>query len=238
MLSALIPSAGRKPAVPLAGQLAHESCVRPGPLVLGTAFLKSPTAATDRDRHFCYRYPPRVGARAFLPGSACRHAGRTISSPGEPGVRHMVSEDSGVTPHGYAGTVLHRSWRVPAGGARRSPRQSGALLRASAEECRRRRGKSCCFELTSGCASKKGITRCPRSVRLRTTNTKLVSLVPEWFSLITPHLSRAWINSRTDLRSGFWLTWNSGRSCQPTRQLGLRWMETEKLPSPSTKPAM
>src|SRR5205809_7251126 len=50
MLSALIPSAGRKPAVPLAGQLAHESCVRPGPLVLGTAFLRSPTAAMDRDR--------------------------------------------------------------------------------------------------------------------------------------------------------------------------------------------
>src|SRR5437588_5335226 len=50
MLSALIPSAGRKPAVPLAGQLAHESCVRPGPLVLGTAFLRSPTAASDRDR--------------------------------------------------------------------------------------------------------------------------------------------------------------------------------------------
>jgi hypothetical protein len=50
MLSALIPPAGRKSAVPLAGQLTHESCVRPGPLVLGTAFLKSPTAATDRDR--------------------------------------------------------------------------------------------------------------------------------------------------------------------------------------------
>ena len=97
MLSALIPSAGRKPAVPLAGQLAHESCVRPGPLVLGTAFLKSPTAATDRDRHCCYHYPSLqgVGARTFLPGSACRHADRTISSPGEPGVRHMVSEDSG-----------------------------------------------------------------------------------------------------------------------------------------------
>src|SRR6516162_3014606 len=97
MLSALIPSAGRQPAVPLAGQLAHESCVRPGPLVLGTAFLKSPTAATDRDRHCCYHYPSLqgVGARTFLPGSACRHADRTISSPGEPGVRHMVSEDSG-----------------------------------------------------------------------------------------------------------------------------------------------
>src|SRR5215831_13394549 len=55
MLSALIPPVGRKPAMPLAGQLAHESCVRPGPLVLGTAFLKSPTAASDRDRHSCYR---------------------------------------------------------------------------------------------------------------------------------------------------------------------------------------
>src|ERR1700759_3104802 len=54
MLSALIPPVGRKPAVPLAGQLAHESYVRPGPLVLGTAFLKSPTAASDRDRHLCY----------------------------------------------------------------------------------------------------------------------------------------------------------------------------------------
>ena len=50
MLSALIPSAGRKAAVPLAGQLPHESCVRPGPLVLGTAFLRFPTAAMDRDR--------------------------------------------------------------------------------------------------------------------------------------------------------------------------------------------
>src|ERR1700690_2328093 len=50
MLSALIPSVGRQPAVPLAGQLAHESYVRPGPLVLGTAFLRSPAAASDRDR--------------------------------------------------------------------------------------------------------------------------------------------------------------------------------------------
>src|SRR5436190_12465916 len=55
MLSALILSAGRQPAVPLAGQLAHESCVRPGPLVLGTAPLKSPTPTVDRDRHSCYR---------------------------------------------------------------------------------------------------------------------------------------------------------------------------------------
>src|SRR4030081_2463999 len=58
MLSALIPSAGRYPALPLAGQLAHESCVRPGPLVLGTDFLRSPTAATDRDRTVSRRSKP------------------------------------------------------------------------------------------------------------------------------------------------------------------------------------
>src|SRR3546814_17797 len=58
MLSALIPSAGRQPAVPLAGQLAHESCVHPGPLVLGIAFLKFPPAAADRDRTVSRRSKP------------------------------------------------------------------------------------------------------------------------------------------------------------------------------------
>src|SRR6201992_4298580 len=50
MLSAVIPSERSKPAVPLAGQLAHQRFVRPGPLVLGTAPLKSLTRAADRDR--------------------------------------------------------------------------------------------------------------------------------------------------------------------------------------------
>src|SRR6266853_3896011 len=58
MLSALILSAGRQPAVPLAGQLAHESCVRPGPLVLGTAPLKSPTPTEDKDRTVSRRSKP------------------------------------------------------------------------------------------------------------------------------------------------------------------------------------
>src|SRR5215210_5759324 len=58
MLSALISSAGRKPAVLLAEQLAHESCVRPGPLVLGTALLKSPTPTEDRDRTVSRRSKP------------------------------------------------------------------------------------------------------------------------------------------------------------------------------------
>ena len=44
--------------MPLAGQLPHESCVRPGPLVLGTALLRSPTAASDRDRTVSRRSKP------------------------------------------------------------------------------------------------------------------------------------------------------------------------------------
>src|SRR2546430_11088789 len=83
MLSAVIPSERGQWAVPLAGQLTHQRFVRPGPLVLGTALLKAPARMEDRDRHGCYPPPTSRsgGARSFLPGSACRHAGRTISSP-------------------------------------------------------------------------------------------------------------------------------------------------------------
>ena len=42
----------------LAEQLAHQSCVHPGPLVLGTAFLKSLPAAEDRDRTVSRRSKP------------------------------------------------------------------------------------------------------------------------------------------------------------------------------------
>ena len=58
MLSALIPSAHSYPAVPLAGQLVHQRCVHPGPLVLRTAPLKFPTPATDRDRTVSRRSEP------------------------------------------------------------------------------------------------------------------------------------------------------------------------------------
>src|SRR6202451_2325999 len=58
MLSAVIPSERSKPAVPLAGQLAHQRFVRPGPLVLGTAPLKSLTRAADRDRTVSRRSNP------------------------------------------------------------------------------------------------------------------------------------------------------------------------------------
>ena len=66
MLSALILSAGRQPAMLLAEQLAHESYVHPGPLVLGTAFLKFPSAAEDRDRTVSRRSKP--SSRAALMG--------------------------------------------------------------------------------------------------------------------------------------------------------------------------
>src|SRR5580693_1216443 len=96
MLSALIPPVGRKPAVPLAGQLAHESYVRPGPLVLGTAFLKSPTAASDRDR---------TVSRMFIP-HYCGH--RLYLHPISRGWRVMAS----VGVHGFGKTLRSHLFAV------------------------------------------------------------------------------------------------------------------------------
>src|SRR5918994_2025662 len=58
MLSAVISSERSQPAVLLAEQLAHQRFVRPGPLVLGTALLKSPAPAADRDRTVSRRSKP------------------------------------------------------------------------------------------------------------------------------------------------------------------------------------
>ncbi len=58
MPSAVIPSAHSYSAVPLAGQLIHQWCVHPGPLVLGAAPLKSPTPTADRDRTVSRRSKP------------------------------------------------------------------------------------------------------------------------------------------------------------------------------------
>ena len=58
MLSAVIPSARSYPAVPLARQQVHQRCVHPGPLVLGTAPLKSQTPTADRDRTVSRRSKP------------------------------------------------------------------------------------------------------------------------------------------------------------------------------------
>src|ERR1700730_13089281 len=58
MLSAVIPSERSKPAVLLAEQLAHQRFVRPGPLVLGAAPLKSPARAADTDYTVAGRSDP------------------------------------------------------------------------------------------------------------------------------------------------------------------------------------
>src|SRR5947199_8911948 len=66
MLSALIPTEHSYPAVPLAGQLAHQRFVHSGPLVLGSAPLKFPTPTADRDRTVSRRSEP--SSRATLIG--------------------------------------------------------------------------------------------------------------------------------------------------------------------------
>src|SRR5215217_8101307 len=58
MPSAVIPSICSYPAVPLAGQQIHQRYVHPGPLVLGTNPLNSPTPTADRDRTVSRRSEP------------------------------------------------------------------------------------------------------------------------------------------------------------------------------------
>ena len=58
MPSAVIPSAHSYPAVPLARQQVHQRCVHPGPLVLRTDPLNSPTPTPDRDQTVSRRFKP------------------------------------------------------------------------------------------------------------------------------------------------------------------------------------
>ena len=58
MLSAFISSELSYPAMPLARQPVHQRYVHPGPLVLGTDPLNSPTPTTDRDRTVSRRSEP------------------------------------------------------------------------------------------------------------------------------------------------------------------------------------
>src|SRR5215212_6946136 len=58
MPSAVIPSAHSYSAVPLARQQIHQRCVHPGPLVLRTDPLNSPTTTADRDQTVSRRFEP------------------------------------------------------------------------------------------------------------------------------------------------------------------------------------
>lgn len=58
MLSTLILSERSYPAMPLAGQPAHQRFVHSGPLVLGTALLKYPAPTEDRNQTVSRRSEP------------------------------------------------------------------------------------------------------------------------------------------------------------------------------------
>src|ERR1700712_1773889 len=58
MLSAFISSIHSYPAMPLARQPVHQRYVHPGPLVLGTAPLNTPTPTADRDQTVSRRFEP------------------------------------------------------------------------------------------------------------------------------------------------------------------------------------
>src|SRR5512145_2660635 len=58
MLSAVIPSVHSYAALRLAPQLLHQRYVHPGPLVLGTNPLNTPTPTADRDRTVSRRSEP------------------------------------------------------------------------------------------------------------------------------------------------------------------------------------
>src|SRR5271157_1615091 len=58
MHSAIISTRLGYRAMPLAGQLVHKRSVHPGPLVLRTTPLKSPTPTPDRDRTVSRRSEP------------------------------------------------------------------------------------------------------------------------------------------------------------------------------------
>ena len=58
MPSAVIPTTHSYPALRLAPQQVHQMCVQPGPLVLGSNPLNTPTPTADRDQTVSRRFEP------------------------------------------------------------------------------------------------------------------------------------------------------------------------------------
>src|SRR5690606_10556231 len=105
MLSALIPAAHGYPAVPLAGQLVHQRCVHPGPLVLGASPLRSPAPAADKDRTVSRRSEP--SSRTALMGDR--------PTPGAgPRPRDAMGGHEGANPPGRCG-LLGETGLLPPG---------------------------------------------------------------------------------------------------------------------------
>ena len=84
MPSAVIPTVRSYPALRLAPQQVHQRYVHPGPLVLGTNPLNSPTPTADRDRTVSRRSEPssRTTLARSVPNS------RTLPQPQDVMSRH------------------------------------------------------------------------------------------------------------------------------------------------------
>src|SRR4029434_5325391 len=173
MLSALIPSERSQPAVPLAGQLAHQRFVRPGPLVLGTALLKSPQPTEHRDRHVCYL---RADLAARRPGRFLFRLAPHVAMGVGPSLHGQVpvfgvwplrilDDQSSLRylPPPFMLTARARSRWNPS--SERCSRFSIAVtITAKVSNSRR-------FSLRMGWARKNGMTFVRRSSRFRTTET-------------------------------------------------------------------
>ena len=72
------------PAMLLVEQLVHQGRVRPGPLVLGTASLKTPTPTVDRDRTVSRRTEP--SSRTALIGE-------------QPNPSHLLQREDAMSRH-------------------------------------------------------------------------------------------------------------------------------------------
>src|ERR1700748_370364 len=118
MLSRVIPPRRSHPAVLLAEQLAHQRSVRPGPLVLGTAPLKSPARAADRDRTVSRRSTP--SSRTALigeqpnPWDLLQPQNRTSRHRGaKPSRRYGLLGKISLLSPGYLLAVKRRRFHMP-----------------------------------------------------------------------------------------------------------------------------
>src|SRR5438067_11765401 len=90
MLSAVIPSVHSYAALRLAPQLLHQRYVHPGPLVLRTAPLNSPTPTADRDR---------PGSRRSEPSSRTTLIGEQPNPWDRLQPQDVMSRHRGAKPH-------------------------------------------------------------------------------------------------------------------------------------------
>src|ERR1700709_1004656 len=132
MHSAVITSERSQPAVLLAEQLAHQRFVHPGPLVLGTAFLKFPARAADRDRTVSRRSKP--SSRAALMGAQPNPC--ALPQPQEATSRHRGAKPSrrygllgkiSLLSPGYLLSVERRRFHTPPAGELAPVSQASAV---------------------------------------------------------------------------------------------------------------